>query len=629
MPAHAYRRVSFGVGPLEVTETRNGTLHVRSTTPLGAYPERVIDRLFAHAAAAPERTLVARRGPDGQWQHVSYAQAAAAARSIGEALLARGLSAERPVAILSGNSLQHALLALGCMSAGVPYAPVSPAYSLLDKSYGKLRHILSLLTPGLVFADDGARFAAALRDAVPADVEVVVGSEAPPAAGRTITPFDELAATVPTEAVDRARAATGPDTIVKFLCTSGSTKMPKAVINTNRMWASNLVMETAAWPFLAEAPPVFIDWLPWHHTFGGNQNFGLTLFHGGSLYIDDGKPTTDGIAQTLANLREVSPTVYFNVPKGWEEIARALERDAGLRETFYHRLRMQFYAGAALEQPVWDRLHANAVAHCGERIVMNTGLGMTETAPSALMIVETEVAAGQIGVPLPGMELKLVPVGDGQSRKLEVRYRGPNVTPGYWRAPQQSAEAFDEDGFFCSGDAVRWLDPADPDRGFVFDGRVAEDFKLNTGTWVSVGPLRQRVIAAASPYVSDVVVTGHDRHEIGVLLVPNLAACRQLAGAFAEVPAAEVYAHPEVVKMFCALVDELYAEGTGSASRVARAALLDPPPSLASGEVTDKGSLNQRAVLTLRASTVDALYRGEAGLTVWVPRAIAATEKSL
>lgn len=626
MPAHAYRRVNFGVGPLEVTGTRDGVLRVRSTTPLGAYPERVIDRLFEHAATAPERTLVARRGPDGQWQHISYAQAAAAARSIGEALLARGLSAERPVAILSGNSLQHALVALGCMCAGVPYAPVSPAYSLLDKSYGKLRHILSMLTPGLVFADDGVRFAPALHDAVASDIEVVVGEA--PLAGRESTSLSALLATVPTETVDHARAATGPDTIVKFLCTSGSTKMPKAVINTNRMWSSNLVMETAAWPFLAEEPPVFIDWLPWHHTFGGNQNFGLTLFHGGSLYIDDGKPTADGIAVTLDNLRDISPTVYFNVPKGWEEIARALEHDAGLRETFYRRLRMQFYAGAALEQPVWDRLHASAVAHCGERIVMNTGLGMTETAPSALMIVETEVVAGQIGVPLPGTELKLVPVGDGSSRKLEVRYRGPNVTPGYWRAPQQSAEAFDEDGFFCSGDAVRWLDPADPDRGFVFDGRVAEDFKLNTGTWVSVGPLRQRVIAAGSPYVTDVVVTGHDRHEIGVLLVPNLAACRQLCGAFADVPAADVYAHPEVVAMFSSLVDELYAQGTGSASRVARAALLDPPPSLASGEVTDKGSINQRMVLALRAATVDALYRGEAALTVWVPRLIAAAGNS-
>lgn len=617
MATHPYRRVQFGVGPLDVTESRDGTLRVRSTTALGAYPARVIDRLFEHAAVAPERTFIARRGADGQWRHLTYGEAAAAARSIGEALLARGLDAERPVAILSGNSIEHALVALGCLCAGVPYAPISPAYSLLDKTFGKLRHIVSLITPGLVFADDGARFGAALAEAVPAGIEVVVSDAVP--VGREYSTLATLLDTRPTEAIDRARAATSEDTIVKFLFTSGSTKMPKGVINTNRMWSSNLVMETAVWPFLAEAPPVFLDWLPWHHTFGGNQNFGLTLFHGGTLYIDDGKPTPDGIATTLANLREISPTVYFNVPKGWEEIARALEADAALRERFYARLRMQFYAGAALEQPVWDRLHASAVAHCGERIVMNTGLGMTETAPSALMIAETEVSAGQIGVPLPGIELKLVPIGDGAGRKLEVRYRGPNVTPGYWRAPEQTRDAFDDEGFFRSGDAVRWLDPSNLNRGFVFDGRVAEDFKLNTGTWVSVGPLRQRVIEAGSPYVADVVVTGHDRDEIGVLLVPSLPACRALAQA-PHAEAAQVLADARVAEAFQQMLDTLYAAGTGSANRVARAALLDPPPSLATGEVTDKGSINQRAVLTQRAALVEALHRGDEATRIWLPR---------
>ncbi|PMS16913.1 feruloyl-CoA synthase [Trinickia dabaoshanensis] len=618
MAAHPYRRVQFGVGPLEVTEGRDGIVRVRSTTQLAGYPERVIDRLFEHAEAVPERTFIARRGgADGQWQHLTYAQAARAARSIGEALLARGLGSERPVAILSGNSIEHALVALGCLCAGVPYAPISPAYSLLDKSFGKLRHIVSLITPGLVFADDGARFAAAIAEAVPTDIEIAVAESAP--AGRECTTLAALLDTRPTSAIDRAREATNGDTIVKFLFTSGSTKMPKGVINTNRMWSSNLAMETAVWPFLAEAPPVFLDWLPWHHTFGGNQNFGLTLFHGGTLYIDDGKPTADGIATTLANLREISPTVYFNVPKGWEEIARALEADAALRERFYARLRMQFYAGAALEQPVWDRLHASAIAHCGERIVMNTGLGMTETAPSALMIAETEVSAGQIGVPLPGIELKLVPIGEGVGRKLEVRYRGANVTPGYWRAPEQTQEAFDEEGFFRSGDAVRWLDPENPNRGFVFDGRVAEDFKLNTGTWVSVGPLRQRVIAVGSPYVADVVVTGHDRDEVGVMIVPNLAACRSLA----QLPhgtVADLFADARVIEVFQQMLEKLYAEGTGSANRVARAALLDPPPSLATGEITDKGSINQRAVLSQRAAVVDALYRGDPVMRIWLPR---------
>lgn len=617
MTAHPYRRVQFGVGPLEVTESCDGILRVRSTTVLAAYPERVIDRLFEHAATAPERTFIARRGADAQWRHLTYGEAAAAARSIGQALLERGLDAERPVAILSGNSIEHALVALGCLCAGVPYAPISPAYSLLDKTFGKLRHIVSLITPGLVFADNGERFAAAIAEAVPPGVEVAV-AEAPPA-GRECTTLASLLDGHPTQAIDHTRAATNGDTIVKLLFTSGSTKMPKGVINTNRMWSSNLVMETAVWPFLAEAPPVFLDWLPWHHTFGGNQNFGLTLFHGGTLYIDDGKPTADGIATTLANLREVSPTVYFNVPKGWEEIARALEADAELRERFYARLRMQFYAGAALEQPVWDRLHASAMAHCGERIVMNTGLGMTETAPSALMIAETEVSAGQIGVPLPGIELKLVPIGEGASRKLEVRYRGPNVTPGYWRAPEQTREAFDDEGFFRSGDAVRWLDPSNPNRGFVFDGRVAEDFKLSTGTWVSVGPLRQRVIAAGSPYVADVVVTGHDRDEVGVLIVPSLTACRALA-QLPHADAAQLFEHARVIEAFQRMLDKLFAEGTGSANRVARAGLLDPPPSLATGEITDKGSINQRAVLMQRAALVEALYRGDASMRIWLPR---------
>jgi feruloyl-CoA synthase len=299
MTTHPYRRVQFGVGPLEVTESRDGVLRVRSTTPLTAYPERVIDRLFEHAAAAPDRTFIARRGADGQWQHLTYARAAAAARGIGEALLARGLDAERPVAILSGNSIEHALVALGCLCAGVPYAPISPAYSLLDKSFGKLHHIISLVTPGLVFADDGMRFAAAIAAAVPADVEIAVAEGAP--GGRPCTTLAALLETPATAAIDRARATTSGETIVKFLFTSGSTKMPKGVVNTNRMWSSNLAMETAAWPFLAEAPPVFLDWLPWHHTFGGNQNFGLTLFHGGTLYLDDGKPTADGITTRTPN----------------------------------------------------------------------------------------------------------------------------------------------------------------------------------------------------------------------------------------------------------------------------------------------------------------------------------------
>lgn len=380
--------------------------------------------------------------------------------------------------------------------------------------------------------------------------------------------------------------------------------MPKAVVNTQRMMCSNLQMIVQTFPFLAEEPPILIDWLPWNHTFGANHNVGIVLYNGGTMYIDEGKPTPQGLATTLANLKEIAPTVYFNVPVGWEGIAHALEKDEQLRQTFYSRLRMQFYAGAALAQPVWDKLHATAEATCGERIVMSCGLGMTETSPSALFVVDQQVQAGQIGIPTPGMEIKLVPNGD----KVEIRYRGPNVTPGYWRAPEQTAEAFDEDGYFRSGDAVRWLDPAHPDRGFMFDGRVAEDFKLYTGTWVSVGPLRALIAHEGAPYLQDAVITGQDRNEVGMLIVPNIERCRQLARLPADASRADVLGAAPVRAFFQGLLERLQTHATGSSNRVTRALILIDPPSFDRGEITDKGSINQRAVLTHRAAQVEALY---------------------
>ncbi len=360
------------------------------------------------------------------------------------------------------------------------------------------------------------------------------------------------------------------------------------------------------WPFLAEEPPVLLDWLPWNHTFGGNKDFNLVLFNGGTLYIDEGKPTPQLIGKTLHNLREVAPTIYFNVPKGWEDVAQALEADADLRQHFYSRLRLQFYAGASLAQPVWDKLHASAEAECGERIAMTTGLGMTETAPCALFVLHGQACAGELGVPCPGLQVKIVPCGD----KMEIRYRGPNVTPGYWRADAETAAAFDTEGYFCSGDAVKWRDPANPDLGFVFDGRVAEDFKLYTGTWVSVGPLRARVVHEGAPYVQDAVVTGHDRAEVGLLIVPNLVTCRTLAGLAPDAPRAAVLAASPVRRFFTELLARLHAQGTGSANRVTRMLLLDEPPSIDRGEITDKGTINQRAMLSHRAPLVVALYEG-------------------
>ncbi|MDP3833305.1 MAG: feruloyl-CoA synthase, partial [Hydrogenophaga sp.] len=400
-----------------------------------------------------------------------------------------------------------------------------------------------------------------------------------------------------------AMAATGPDTIAKFLFTSGSTKMPKAVINTQRMWCANQQQMTESMPVLAESPLVLVDWLPWNHTFGGNHNFGMVVFHGGTLYIDDGKPTPALMGETLRNLREVAPTVYFNVPTGFEAIANAMKTDDALRKTLLSRVRMFFYAGAALAQPVWDALHAVQEQEIGERIVMGTGLGMTESSPFGIFVTSPDVKAGDLGLPTPGLELKLVD-SDG---KTEVRYKGPNITPGYWRMPAETAESFDEEGFFKTGDAVKWIDETDIHQGLKFDGRIAEDFKLATGTFVSVGPLRAKIIAAGAPYIQDVVLTGLNMKEVGAMVFPT-GAVRALGGLPADAPMHEVLNSAPVLAHFQRVVTELAKTSTGSASRIARLCLLADPPTIDRGEITDKGSINQRAVLTHRAETVARLH---------------------
>ncbi len=577
-------------------------MHATAVEPLGAFPARLTDCLIHWADAAPERVFLAGRDSSGQWRHITYAQALSIARHIGQALLDRQLSAKRPVAILSENDLDHALLALGCMVVGVPWAPVSPAYSLVAQDFERLKYVLDLLSPGLVFASPGGAYLKAVQAVVPHDVEVVVSERFP--SDRPLTLLATLAGTEVTSQVDTAHDAVGPDSIAKFLFTSGSTKTPKAVINTHRMLCASMQMLRQCWPFMAEEPPVVVDWLPWHHTFGGNQNVGLVLYNGGSLYIDEGKPTPKLIGNTLANLREISPTIHFNVPKGWNELARALEADTELRASYYRRLRLQFYAGASLSQSVWDKLDRIAEAQIGERVVMTTGFGMTETSPCALWVLHDSARAGELGVPSPGLEIKLVPSGD----KLEIRYRGPNVTPGYWRSAEATREAFDSDGFLCSGDAVRWRDPSNPDAGFLFDGRFAEDFKLDTGTWVHVGLLRSRAVEVGAPYVQDVVITGHNRQEVGLLIVPNFQECCALAKQASDSPLARVCEAAAVRGFFQQLVNKLHAEGTGCANRVGRALIMHEPLSLSRGEVTDKGTVNQRAVLEHRAALVDLLY---------------------
>ena len=603
-----YRDAQVGGCVEAAIEVRDdGSTLVSSTEPLRWFPDRLTDCLQQWAAEAPDRVLAARRDDGGDWRTITYGQMLHRVQAVGQALLDLGLSVDRPLAILSGNDLEHLTLALAAMWAGVPHVPVSTAYSLVSQDFGKLRHILSVTTPGLVFAS-GPDYARAIAATVPADTPVVLTTGT--LDDRAVRSFDALLATEPGPLLVDAHLKVGPDTIAKFLFTSGSTKQPKGVITTHRMMCANQQMLRQCLGFLADEPPVLVDWLPWNHVFGGSHNVGITLYNGGTLYIDDGKPTPGGMAQTLRNLREISPTIYFNVPKGLEEIARAMDSDTQLRDTLFRRCKAMMFAGAALSQAVWDQLHAHAEAAVGERVRIITGLGMTETAPSCTFAVGTGVASGHIGLPVPGVEVKLI--ADAASGKTEIRFRGPNVMPGYWRMPEQTAEAFDEEGFYRTGDAARWIDAADPQRGLFFDGRTAEDFKLSTGTFVSVGPLRGRIVAAGEPCVQDAVITGLNRDDVGALLIPRADEVRRLAGLGPEAPLPEVLHHPAVRAFFQSLADRLWRESTGSANRVARLHVLAEPPSIDKGEVTDKGSINQRAVLQHRASLVEALYEGGA-----------------
>jgi feruloyl-CoA synthase len=596
----AIREVQLGPFDLTLERRADGTLRARSPHPLGEYPARLTLRLEHWAEQAPGRTFLAKRDAAGAWRRLSYADTLRQVRRIGQALLERELSAERPLAILSGNDLEHALLALAAQHVGVPYAPLSPAYSLVSQDFGKLRTILDLLRPGLVFAASGSAYRAAIRAAVPAETELVVTTDPP--AGRSSTPYERLLASEPTSAVAAAAGRVGPDTIGKFLFTSGSTGQPKAVINTQRMLCSNQAMIRRMLAFLADEPPVMVDWLPWHHTAGGNHNLGLVLYNGGSLYIDDGRPTPGEIGATVRNLREIPTTFYVNVPKGFEALLPHLAEDALLRARFFERLRLMFYAGAHLSQHVWDRLQRHALAATGERILMLTGLGATETAPFAFMPGREVGRAGEVGLPAPGIDLKLVPHEAG---RFDVRLRGPNITPGYWRQPELTRQAFDEDGYYRLGDALRFLDPAAPEKGFVFDGRIAEDFKLSTGTWVNVGEVRRVVIAHFAPLLRDAVIAGHDRDEVTALLVPDADAWQR---------------HGADPALLQERLDSLAAAATGSSNRIARALLLDQPLSSDAGEVTDKGSISQQAVLRQRAALVEELYAAPYSSRVLVAR---------
>ena len=596
----AIRPVALGPQRALLEQRADGTMLVRAPDPLGEIKTAITDYLVDWAQRTPDTIFVARRNATGAWVSVTYAQALARVERLGAGLLARDLSVERPIAILSGNSIDHLMLALAAMHVGIPYAPVSTAYSLVSRDFDKLRHVLDILTPGLIFADDGEAYGPAIRAVAPAACEIATLSGDDLAGAGPLASIEQDDAL----AVQHAHELVGPETIAKFLFTSGSTGTPKAVINTQRMICSNIVQIATALPEIAAHPQVLVDWLPWNHTFGGNHNLHIVLRSGGTLYIDDGRPAPNGFEPTARNLRDVSPTCYFSVPKGFEMLVPRLEADEALARQFFARLKFIMYAGASLPQHVWDGFERVARNTIGETVRLVTGLGATETSPSATFLTQGDVRAGMIGVPVSGCELKLVPNGD----KLEARFRGPNITPGYWRQPDATAGAFDDEGFYKIGDAVRFVDEADVSKGFWFDGRVSEDFKLTTGTWVSVGALRAKLVAQFAPLIRDAVIAGHDREWLAAILLLDHDGCAALTGLPAQASPADHAEHPALRARLARHLADCAAAATGSASRVRRIIVLDEHPSLDRGEITDKGSINQRALLAARAHLVAQLY---------------------
>ena len=594
--------LEFAPARATATELPGGGLVIESPVALGEYEAHLGEMLRRWAKHAPSNPFLAHRNENGAWHQLLYGKAADQANSVSQALLDRNLSFDRPVMILSGNSIDHALLSLGAMQVGIPVVPVSPAYSLQSTDHQKLIELFKLCSPGLIYVSDPEQFAPALARLPLEDAELVIGSKG--AENLQATTFAELLATTVTAEVDQAFDAVGPDTIAKILFTSGSTGAAKGVLNTHRMLCSNQKSLALVWPFMERSRPILVDWLPWHHTFGGNHNFNLVLRNGGVMYIDTGKPAPGLIRQTVENLREISPTIYFNVPAGYSMLLPFLEDDEALCKRFFGNVKLIMYAAAALPQDLWDRLEKLSVKTLGRKIPITSAWGATETAPLATTAHFPIKEVTNIGIPVPGVSLKMVPFGD----KMELRVKGPNLTPGYYRQPELTENMFDEDGYYRVGDAGALIDPLDPGRGIVFDGRIAEDFKLTTGTWVSVGAVRVNVIAATSPLIHDAVVTGSNRDHIGLLVWLNESGCNQFLAASGKAASEPLISNPLIRAK---LVKDLARYNTrypGSSRSIHRLMLMCQPPGIDTGEITDKGYINQRAVLDHRADLVQRLH---------------------
>ncbi len=578
-----FRPVEFGPMEVEVVTRPDGCQIVRHLTPLGAYPQSIPHILAERAETHGERVFLAERDESGGWRKMTFAEAKARSDSVAQALLDRGLGQDKPVMILSGNSIEFAILAFAAIMARAPLAPVSPAYSLQSKDFANLKHIVDLVKPALIFVNDGERFARALAALDLNGVEIVSVSDFPGA-----TPFSDLLNAPAGPAVAESMSRIGPDTVAKYLFTSGSTGAPKGVINTQRMMCANIAMYDLVRPH--QELGVTVDWLPWHHTFGGNANFNMALNRGWTLHLDEGRPIPGQFGESIRNLREVAPTTYASVPAAYAMLAEAMENDDELRLNFFRRLIVMFYGGAALPGDVFDRIQDLAVRTTGMRIAMVAGYGSTETAPSMMGSYWLTEQSGLLGLPKPGVELKLVPDGD----RFEIRCKGPIITPGYLKRPDLTREAFDEEGYYMIGDAARWVDPDDPQQGLAFAGRVAENFKLMTGTWVQTGTLRVTALAAASPLLRDAAVAGQDKDYVALLAWPNIEAlrslCLEVGGLEAEGLALEdLVRRPEVVAHIQKGLRAHNADHAGSAGRIARVLLMLEPPSLDGGEITDKG----------------------------------------
>lgn len=615
--AHApFRGLPFLPRDVALTERPDGSLLLESRIDIAAAEPHLPGMLWRHAQAQPEATwLVQRRGPDRAWRRLSYGDARAQVDAVTQALL----DLDRPgrcVAVLSGNGLEHGVLQLAAQQAQMPHVPITPAYALMTQDLSRLQSLIDLLAPAVVFVQDGTVFERVLRGLqLPVDACWLVadGLPAQAAVPRPVHAWADWAATRVTPAVARSAAAITPDTVAKYLFTSGSTGLPKAVTITQRMLATSVAMHRQVVDDPPGTPPtVLLDWMPWSHVASGNIMFGLVLSEGGECWIDEGKPVPGLFAHTLRNLREVSPSHYGSVPLGYTMLAEALEADASLAEAFFRRLTRMTHAGARMPESVFDRMQAVAVRTTGHRLPLTSAFGSTETSAAVTVTHWCAESAGLIGLPHPGVTLKLLPLGDGRH---EVRVRSPVVTPGYLRQPEATAAAFDAEGYFVMGDAVQFVDPRRSEEGLAFSGRVTEEFKLQSGVFVRTGALRVDCIEAAQGLLTDVVVAGADQPFVALLAWPNLAACRQQAGT-PDASAAELVQAPWLREALRAALARHNATAGGSSRRVHRLLLLAEPPDMGAGEITDKGYVNQRLVLQRRAGLVARLFTDPPGADV-------------